>query len=46
MFGVLLGNLAIGVISDLKGRKKAYFVLIPIIIGIQGTVLNLKHFYR
>lgn len=38
MFGVMFGNIMIGVISDKKGRKVAYFLLIPIIIGLQGNV--------
>ena len=36
MFGVMFGNIIIGIITDKKGRKNAYFTLIPLIIGLQG----------
>ena len=36
MFGVALGNFCIGPITDKRGRKLAYFALIPAIIGLNA----------
>jgi len=35
MFGVALGNILIGPVTDKKGRKTAYFALIPAIVALQ-----------
>ena len=40
MFGVALGNILIGPVTDKKGRKIAYFGLIPAIVALQVWNLN------
>ena len=35
MFGVALGNFCIGPITDKRGRKWAFFALIPAIVALQ-----------
>ena len=37
MFGVMLGNIIIGPITDKFGRRKPYFALVPLRTLIQGA---------